>query len=399
MPANETLKRRLLLVTYLLVLIVLGSFLLAALVYIRPAVILLSCCILLAYLLTPIVRTLEGVLPGKAGHGKRLAAILLSYLLIGGGFSIALAYILPMVGRELHHLTVDLQARHFTPIDDLTAWLTDRLPPEAAEGVPQYVQQAADQIRQQLLETVRGSLPMVTKFFSGLVELFLAPVLTLFLLLDLETYKRGFLRIFPLHRRVEMLKLLGELDEVLSGFVLGQLMVAVVMGSSIALVLFLLHVRYALLLGIFAGLVDIIPYLGVPLGMIPAFFVAYSFQGIYTALATIALMECLHMTEGKLVVPTVVGHSVKLPPLVVLVSIFIGAQLLGIVGMLLAIPLVGMGKVIVNHCLPADPPATGTASAPASRHLDLAPSLVATPRRPLPGGLLHLDRSEKVVEV
>ncbi|HEY3997391.1 MAG TPA: AI-2E family transporter, partial [Candidatus Xenobia bacterium] len=309
---TELLKRRLLWVLFILACLALGYVGISTLLYVRPAVVLLSVCILVAYLLVPLVGVFERVLPGT-GHTRRLISILLSYLLIGTVVAVFAAYVVPMAGREFHHLTTDLASlrdRHV--VDELTDWLTDKLPPEQAEAVPTYVQGAIDQLQQLGLTMLKSSMPYVTQVFSTVVEIFLIPLFTLFILLDLDTYKKGFLRVVPRHRRADTEKLLSELNVVLAGFVHGQMMVACVMGTSIAIVLWLLDVPYALLLGTFAGLVDIIPYLGVPLGMIPAFFSALSSHGFLWALLTIGLMEILHMTEGKVVVPTVVGHTVKL---------------------------------------------------------------------------------------
>lgn len=382
MPETDVLKRRLLFVLYLLACTALAYVAINVLLYIRLAVVLISVCILVAYLITPLVNFFIRVLPGQGRSGQRLVSILLSYVCIGMLVAVLAAYVFPVAGHELKHLTQDIQGlrdQHY--VDQLTQWLTDRLPPEASDSIPVYVQQGVDQLQTLAVTLLKSSVPWVGQFFSGVVEAFLVPLLTLFILLDMDVYKRGFLRVFPRQHRHDVEALLKEIDLVMSGFVHGQMLVACVMGTSIAVVLWILNVPYAMLLGIFAGVVDIIPYLGVPLGMIPAFFSALSAHGFGTALLTIALMEALHMTEGKVVVPTVVGHSVKLPPLIVLLSIFIGAEMMGIIGMLLSIPIVGIVRVVINHYLPPEP-------------VELGPEVALVPAPPLheEGPELHLQK-------
>src|SRR5665213_978897 len=107
-----------------------------------------------------------------------------------------------MAGKELNHLTNDLQsirAHHY--VDDLTGWLSARLPPEAQDVVPRYVQEAVDQIQEGAVSLLKGSMPYVGQVFSTIFEAFLIPLFTLFILLDWDTYKRGFLRIIPRSER------------------------------------------------------------------------------------------------------------------------------------------------------------------------------------------------------
>ncbi|MCL5773336.1 MAG: AI-2E family transporter, partial [Firmicutes bacterium] len=126
--------------------------------------------------------------------------------------------------------------------------------------------------------------------------------------------------------------------------------VCLVIGASITLALFLWRVDYYFLIGAFSGIIDIIPYIGVIVSLVPAFLLGLiKYQSLVIALGIVATLELIHYLEGHIIVPTVVGQSVGLPPLVVIISLIIGAELMGIMGMFLAIPVAAIVRVTVNY--------------------------------------------------
>ena len=106
--------------------------------------------------------------------------------------------------------------------------------------------------------------------FSRLFTLFLVPILAFYILRDLETFKAGAWRLVPLGYQGEVRQLIQDINRVLDGFIRGQIVVSAVVGLLIAICLGLLKVRFALLLGLVAGIFNLIPYLGPLLGGIPA---------------------------------------------------------------------------------------------------------------------------------
>ncbi|MEW6278692.1 MAG: AI-2E family transporter, partial [Candidatus Eremiobacterota bacterium] len=126
----------------------------------------------------------------------------------------------------------------------------------------------------------------------------------------------------------------------------GQILVCLTIGTSIAVVLGWLGVEYAILIGVFAGVIDFIPYAGVALGMIPAFFISLANHGLWAACGVLFVMWCIHQLEGHVIVPAVLGQSVGLPSLVVIASLLAGAELAGIMGMFLAIPVAAIVRVL-----------------------------------------------------
>ena len=118
------------------------------------------------------------------------------------------------------------------------------------------------------------------------------------------------------------------------------------MGGLVALGLSLLGVRYALFLGLLAaGLFDIIPYFGPILGAIPALVLAFLARDPLTALWTFLMFVAVQQLEGSVFEPKIVGEQVGLHPLTVIFSVLAGGELLGVTGMLLAVPAAATVKV------------------------------------------------------
>ena len=150
----------------------------------------------------------------------------------------------------------------------------------------------------------------------------------------------------PQRWKSDATSLMNDIDEVLGRYIRGQLIVCGTIGASIAVALNLVGLEYATLIGVFAGIVDIIPYLGVAIGMIPAFLVAWVNHSFLFAVFVVVVMEVVHWTEGHVIVPAVIGHSVGLPPLVVMIALGAGAELGGVFGMVFAIPVAAIIRVL-----------------------------------------------------
>jgi len=186
----------------------------------------------------------------------------------------------------------------------------------------------------------------------GLAAAFLlVPLLTFYILMDSGRYRSGFLRLIPAERRADMQVLMGRIDATLGRYIRGQLIVILSVSITITVALELMGVEYALLIGIFAGVTEVIPYAGVAMGLVPAFLIALLKGGLWFAILVVVVMEIIHWLQGHIVVPAVMGHSVNLPPLTVMIALIAGFELGGIMGMVVAIPLAGIARVVVLHRL------------------------------------------------
>ena len=367
MQPPDNLSKKLRKVTYILGLIFLGFIGLKVLEKIQHVVILFAVSVLMAYILAPMVnyfckRTMTLTLPGGRsisiikGGLPRIVAILISYFIVLMGLFILVSYVIPLISQEYQRfvtnlpLTVEALEKTF---ERLSECFSRYLPPAARDYITQNFNVGifADDIKRAGFSIFQRGIPMAVKVMTSLAFIFIVPLLTFYLLLDVELYRRAFLLLVPQSKREEGLQLILEMDRVLGRYIRGQLLVCLVIGISVAVVLSLWGIEYALLIGFFSGVIDIIPYVGVAISYIPAFFLALSKYPFLVAVMVLISLQIIHWAEGKIIVPTVVGHSIGLPPLVVILSLMVGAELMGIAGMFLAVPTAAMLKVIVNYYL------------------------------------------------
>ncbi|HEV3158352.1 MAG TPA: AI-2E family transporter, partial [Candidatus Baltobacteraceae bacterium] len=162
------------------------------------------------------------------------------------------------------------------------------------------------------------------------------------------------LRLVPQRNRVKVTAIARDLDRVLGGFVRGQVLIGFVIGACITVMLLLTHVRYAVLIGVMAGVLNVIPYIGSIAGFFPAVTLALFDDGWQHALLVGFLFVAIFQLDGHFITPRIVSESVGLSPLMVIIAILIGGELHGIPGMFIAVPVAAILRVLVLHALPQE---------------------------------------------
>ncbi len=156
----------------------------------------------------------------------------------------------------------------------------------------------------------------------------------------------------PAARRDSTLTLLGEMESVIGGFIRGQLLVGLSVGTLIAIGLTLVGEPYAILIGAIAGALDLIPYIGPVIAAIPAFIIAFISGGFPLAVKVAIVFVLANQAEGHIIAPNIVSRTIKLSPSAVVVAILIGGELYGVIGMFIAVPVAGIIRVLLLHVIP-----------------------------------------------
>lgn len=291
----------------------------------------------------------------------RLLAISVVYLILGLLLGFVMTWLVPVVQKEFHALVGNLGPL-LTRLENLLHDLLLRFEQHFPNSLPPWLDPEHFRLAELAIEMQRiapdlvltGGTGLFTSFMTalGLVAAFLlVPLLTFYILMDAGRYRKGFLHLIPPHRRAEAQVLMNRIDGTLGRYIRGQLIVIFSVTITITVALELLGVEYALLIGLFAGVTEVIPYAGVVMGLIPAFLIALLKGGLWFAILVVVVMEIIHWLQGHIVVPAVMGHSVNLPPLTVMMALLAGFELGGIMGMVVAIPLAGIARVVVLHRL------------------------------------------------
>ena len=184
-------------------------------------------------------------------------------------------------------------------------------------------------------------------FVSFLV---LMPIIAFYLLIDWSRVVERIYGLMPKRNAGRIQKMLNEIDKSLAGFIRGQLMVCAILGGFYAIALSLMGLNYGFFVGVAAGALSIIPFVGSAFGLVASVGLAfYQFGGWEYPLVAFIIFAIGQVVEGNYLTPKLVGNSIGLHPLWVIFALMAGGMLLGIVGMIIAIPVAAIIAVLIRH--------------------------------------------------
>ena len=273
----------------------------------------------------------------------RGATVLGVYIVAAGLLSLMGRLLWPALSEQGHQFMDQLPRM----IDNVRDWLgTARL----------WVEQWAGSIPAPKRENVEGVVGAVlgntfafTAGAVGAVVGFLAIlIVTAYLVIDAELVGQGLLRLIPPRHRSDVAALAPPVLDRMGAYVRGQLAVSLCVGAMLAIALSILGVKYALLIGALAALLNVVPWIGSFVASILGILAALN-ESFTLALLTAGVFIASNLVEGKLLVPYLVGRATGLHPLSVLIGLLAGAHLAGLVGALVAVPLMAAAWEIVDR--------------------------------------------------
>jgi predicted PurR-regulated permease PerM len=188
---------------------------------------------------------------------------------------------------------------------------------------------------------------LVLAFLAVLVDLAIVLVVTFYLLLDAPRFRVLILRSLEPPNRAGARRVFHEIARVFGAYIRSQLIVALSLAALVTVALAIIGVPYAVLLGAFAGIVELIPMLGPFLGAVPALLIA-STQPFPTVLWTAIAFLAIQQLESNVLVPRLTGNAVGLHPLAAMLALLAGFEAGGVIGALFAVPLVGLIWVFIS---------------------------------------------------
>lgn len=185
--------------------------------------------------------------------------------------------------------------------------------------------------------------------FNGFFAFVTVLVISFYLVVSKEKGMKDFISsIVPVGRREQVVGLVSKIQKKMGLWVLGQVILSVVIFVFTFIGLTILGVEYALVLALFAGLLEVIPYIGPTLSAVPAFFFALV-QSPALAVGVIILYILIQKAESYVLVPKVMEKTIGTSPLIVLIALLVGFKLAGVIGLLLGVPLAGAIMVVIEE--------------------------------------------------
>lgn len=186
---------------------------------------------------------------------------------------------------------------------------------------------------------------IITSFFSGVGTFVLGLMIGFYMLFNFDNVNRTLISFLPKKIRKDATKLFGEINETLLSFVHGTLLISTIIFIASYIGFLIIGVKAPLIFALFCGITNIIPYAGPYIGGIPVALVALS-QDITTGVFVIIYIVGVQMLEGNFLQPVVMSKTMKLSPVTILISLLIFGYFFGIIGMIIATPIVAVSKTI-----------------------------------------------------
>jgi len=336
---------------------------------IRTTGLLLVAGVLFAYLIYPVVRRLNARMPV-------IVSILIVYVFIAIVAIVVVTILVPPLSEQTQRLYAQIPAFAAAAQRELlvpTNPLLAKVPLASRHYLANLPTQFGMLVQKYGFDAAQRTLSFVLSAVSILATVIIVPVLAAYLLLEANDVKRQILGLVPARRRAKAEAIVDDLDGVVGGFIRGQLIDGAIVGAMIGIMLAILHVPYALLIGVAAGVLNFIPYAGAVVCFIPAFLIALITNGLTNALIVAASFVVIQQVDGNFVAPRVLKNAVGLSPLYIILAILFGTELFGLIGTFLAVPVAAMLRVLREHLIPGPVPPAAAAAALTRKPRDQTP--------------------------
>ena len=277
----------------------------------------------------------------------RVLSVILMYLLVLGSIFIGIYYFIPPILTEAQSF-ISLLPQYLDTVELPSSIGNAGFLGAETTTAKSSILQSLLQLQDSFANTGSGIVRFLTAVFGGLFSLFLTIVLSFYFAVR-ETGIDDFLRIVtPVKHQDYVLDLWRRSHRKIGLWMQGQLMLSLIIGILVYLGLMILGVPYALLLAVFAAVLELIPVFGSIIAAVPGVMVALVDGGPTLALIVGGLFLVVNQFQGNLIYPLVVKKVIGVPPLLVILAIIAGGQLAGIIGVILSVPIAAAIQELVH---------------------------------------------------
>jgi predicted PurR-regulated permease PerM len=306
---------------------------------------------LTAYALDPFVDWLE------ARKVPRSLAAPIVMLGIAGLLTLALVFAIPMFIDELRAAATELpsELKGFEGRAEPWLWQTFHFkPPHTMSELGTELTSKLQSQFPDFVSVVSIALFGTLSYLGVILSALIVPVFALYLLIDFDRIVERTAQLIPRRWYRHAASVARQIHRTLGGYVRGQLTANIVLGALYAMGLRFVDVRLAVAIGVMTGMLAFVPYIGFGCGLLLAIAMAtLDWQGPGRLLGVLSVMLCVQVLDGLIITPRIVGKSVGLAPLEVLLTMMAAGTLFGFLGVLLAVPLGAVVKILVTRVLRA----------------------------------------------
>ena len=296
----------------------------------------------MVYALVPLVDFFKG--PLKFPHGAAVGLVFFIFISI---ITIFLIIIIPIVIQEIKSVINDLPL-FFAQMQRLFTDLEMQLRAFDIQLDLMYLQESLPQILQNLQPALESIAYFSLDVVSGLLNFLLIILIVFYLLYDFHKIRGNIISVCPPNYRHQAQDIIHIVDTNFGGYIRGTIARLFIVGTLVGSSMYVIGMPYAFLLGLFAGLMDIFPYIGPYIAAIPAVLISLS-PATPSIILIVIIFSVVQALESFLLSPLLLGKAVKIKPITVLVCLLTGQQLAGILGMILFVPVAGIIKNLIQY--------------------------------------------------
>jgi len=297
--------------------------------------------LLLVYLLAPLVDYLtDKKLP-------RVVATFCAYIVLFSIFTLIMLVVIPRLVDAFQEISselpqyIDAAKKHAASLQEKYRGLRLLL---EREELTDWIFQGIGALTGKVAQSI-------VRVPAGIFLFILSLIVSFYLLKDARNIRSALINYIPKEYQKKVSEFLTDVDKILGGYIRGQLIIGVVVGTSIGIGLFLLRIKYAFVLGTVAGVFNVVPYFGTVIAITPALLLGLIKDpfSVWIFVWVILLFIGVSQVEMYFLAPRILSRKVRLHPVAIIFAIVVGGAALGIMGVLLAIPALAILKALFIH--------------------------------------------------
>jgi len=304
-----------------------------------------SIALMLAYFFEPLYKYL---INKKA---PKILAIIIIMAIIIGLLILTIFFVIPSIINQLNILYSEIPKfieKYQTIILSLKPQLSKFINPT---DVATLIKESLSELQKNALGFSQEIIIYLSNIVSSIsFGIVIVPLILFYILRDILIFKENLYTFVSKKKKEEFKEVIEEIDHILSGFIRGRIIICIIVGALIGIGLYVLNLKFALIIGIVSGAFNFIPYLGPIIGVVLALIFALG-KPWWILLIILGLFVLVNQIESVFLEPNILGKGLGLHPLTVILAILVCGQLLGILGVLVAVPLAAILKVLMIRYL------------------------------------------------
>ncbi|HHU76848.1 MAG TPA: AI-2E family transporter [Firmicutes bacterium] len=295
--------------------------------------------LLIVYVLFPITEYLK-----KKRNVSHFLAVGVTFLCFLFVILILIVLVFPVVQREIQEIAIDLP-KYIVQLQRYIEEASDYLMAfDLGPEIVGFVRNIFTYLHPALKELASFSVSVI----SGFIDIFLIMFMVFYLLYDFKNIRLMLVKILPGRYQAYSEIFIAIIDRNIGNYIRGNVVRCTIVGLLTGIILSIIGMPYSLLLGIVAGLLNIILYIGPYVAAIPALLLSLSPQNP-SLLVVIIIYVAVQAVDGFLLTPMLLGRAVRLKPITIIISLLVGQQLAGVLGMIMAVPLAGIIRSLMDY--------------------------------------------------